>query len=126
MNSLFELFNTAVNQNTLGAIILGGFLTMLGILIRGMISNHGTISVAKLNSETTLGTKAIETLTTALEVLQEENRTMKNSMKELEHEIEVLIEHILCLVKAPTDKEMEKCRYKLEQYLRRQGRCPSH
>ena len=125
MNSLFELFNTAVNQNTLGAIILGGFLTMLGILIRGMISNHGTISVAKLNSETTLGTKAIETLTTALEVLQEENRTMKNSMKELEHEIEVLIEHILCLVKAPTDKEMEKCRYKLEQYLRRQGRWPS-
>lgn len=124
MNWVAELFHMTVNQNTIGATILGGFIVLLGILARGMISNHGTISVAKLNSETTLGTKAIETLTTALEVLQEENRSMKASVKELEHEIEVLIDHILCLVKAPNDKEMEKCRYKLEQYLRRVGRWP--
>lgn len=124
MNGFLQLFNTAVNQNTLGAIILAAFVTLLGILARGMIANHGTISVAKLNSETTLGTKAIETLTTALEVLQEENRAMKQSVKELEKEIEELIEHILCLVKAPNDREMERCRYKLEQYLRRQGRWP--
>lgn len=124
MTGLISFFSAAVNQNTVGAIILAGFFTVLGILIRGMVTNHGTISVAKLNSETTLGTKAIETLTTALEVLQEENRTMKVSVRELEHEIEVLIDHILCLVKAPNDKEMEKCRYKLEQYLRRVGRWP--
>jgi len=125
MTGLPEFFATVVNQNTLGAIILAAFFAILGFIVKGILTNHGNITVAKINSETTLGAKAMETLTMALEVLQEENRTLKASMVQLEGRIETLIDHIIRLVKAPDSDAADKAVADLEQLLRAIGRWPS-
>lgn len=121
---LTDFFSHVINQNTLGGIILAAFFMVVGILIKGLISNQGNISVAKINSETTLGAKAMETLTTALEVLQEENRSLKSNIKQLEGHIDVLIEYILILVKAESKAEVDKAVLQLEQFLKAIGRWP--
>lgn len=119
-----SFFNTVLAQNTLGALILAAFFTVLGILARGMLSNHGSITVAKINSDTTLGAKAIETLTTALEVLRDENKSLKQSMSQLESHIEYMIDLIIVLVKAKTEEDIGKAAERLEQFLRSIGRWP--
>lgn len=124
MESLTDIFSLVVNENTLGAIILAAFFTLLGFIVNGVVANHGNIAVAKINSETTLGAKAMETLTTALEILQEENRTLKNNMNQLESHIETLIDYIIQLVKADGKEEAEKCVRQLEQFLKAIGRWP--
>lgn len=115
---------TVVNQNTLGALILAAFFTIVGILMKGILSNQGNIAVAHINSQTTLGAKAMETLTTALEVLQEENKSLKASVKQLEGHIETLIEHILILVKAKSQEEVDRAVFQLEQFLKAIGKWP--
>ena len=121
---MIELLQTVINENTLGGIILAAFFTLLGVLARGWLSNHGEITVAKINSETTLGTKAIDTLTTALEVLREENKNLKQSVSQLEDHIERLIDLILVLVKAQSQDEVDNAVGRLEQFLRSIGRWP--
>lgn len=113
-----------INENTLGGIILATFFTLVGIILKGILSNHGQISVAKINSETTLGAKAMETLTTALEVLQEENKSLKISMKQLDSHIDTLIDLIIKLVKATSQEEVDLVTGQLEQFLRAIGRWP--
>ena len=124
MEPLTELFATVINENTLGAIILAAFFTIVGFIVKGVLTNQGNIAVAKINSETTLGAKAMETLTTALEVLQEENRTLKASMVQLERHIETLIDYIIRLVKASDKEAADKAVADLEQFLRAIGRWP--
>ena len=121
---LLEFMTRTLGENTIGGIVLAAFFTVLGIMLKGILSNHGQITVAKINSDTTLGTKAMETLTTALEVLQEENRSLKANIKQLESHIEILIEHILHLVKADSQQEIEKATQRLEQFLKAIGRWP--
>ena len=118
------LLTTVINENTLGAIILAAFFTLIGIIIRGLLANHGSISVAKIESDTTLGTKAMETLTKALEVLQEENRNLKNNISQLESHIDTLIDYIIAVVKSQTEEEQVKAILNLEQYLKSIGRWP--
>ena len=125
MGSLTEFFSIVVNENTLGAIVLAAFFAILGFIVKGVLTNQGNIAVARINSETTLGAKAMETLTTALEVLQEENRTLKASMSQLESHIETLIDYIIRLVKAPDKESADKAVADLEQFLRAIGRWPS-
>lgn len=125
MGSLAELFSLVINENTLGAIVLAAFFAILGFIVKGVLANQGSIAVARINSETTLGAKAMETLTTALEVLQEENRTIKASMAQLESHIETLIDYIIRLVKAPDKESADKAVADLEQFLRAIGRWPS-
>src|SRR5688572_28901399 len=124
MNGLAEFLGVVVNQNTIGALVLAGFFTMLGILLRGLLSNKGTIAVAQIESQTTLGAKAMETLTTALEVLQEENKSLKANIKQLESHIDTLIEHILVLVKARSQEEVDRAVSSLEQFLKAIGKWP--
>lgn len=123
---LTNILGMAVNQDTVGGLILVAFVGAIGFIIKGVISNHGTISVAKINSETTLGSKAIETLTTALEVLQEENRSLKQANRQMEDEIDRLIDHILRVVKATTPEEIKAATDRLEQFIRQIGRWPSY
>jgi phosphate uptake regulator len=119
-----DIFSTVFNQNTLGAIILAGFFTLVGIIAKGLIDKQGNVSVAKINSETTLGAKAMETLTMALEVLQEENRSMKANVKMLESHVDTLIELILRLVKAHGSEAANEAIADLEKFLRSIGRWP--
>ena len=121
---MIDFFQTVVNENTLGAMILAAFFAILGFIVKGVLENHGNITVAKINSDTTLGAKAMETLTTALEVLREENKSLKANMLRLEGHIEILIELILQLVKASSNEEAEECVTQLEQFLRSIGRWP--
>lgn len=124
MEALTNFFSIVVNENTLGAIVLAAFFAILGFIVKGILTNQGNIAVARINSETTLGAKAMETLTTALEVLQEENRTLKASMSQLESHIETLIDYIIRLVKAPDKESADKAVGDLEQFLRAIGRWP--
>lgn len=125
MGSLSEFLSIVINENTLGALVLAAFFTILGFIVKGVLTNQGNIAVAKINSETTLGAKAMETLTTALEVLQEENRTLKMNMSQLESHIETLIDYIIRLVKAPDKESADQAVADLEQFLRAIGRWPS-
>jgi len=122
--SLADIFSFAVNQNTLGGIILAAFFTILGLILKGILTNQGNISVARINSETTLGAKAMETLTTALEVLQEENKSLKANMKQLEGHIDTLIDYVLLLVKAKSQEEVDRAVLRLEQFLKAIGKWP--
>ncbi len=124
MYNMTDFLMTVVNQNTLGALILAAFFTMVGIFMKGMLSNQGSIAVAQINSQTTLGAKAMETLTTALEVLQEENKSLKANIKQLEGHMETLIEHILILVKARSQEEVDRAVSQLEQFLKAIGKWP--
>jgi BioD-like phosphotransacetylase family protein len=119
-----DLLSTVINENTLGAIILAAFFGIVGFIVKGVLTNQGNIAVARINSETTLGAKAMETLTTALEVLQEENRTLKATKVQLESHIETLIDYIIRLVKAPDRETADKAVSDLEQFLRAIGRWP--
>lgn len=121
-----DLFSTVVNSNTIGAVVLAGFFTIFGIVAKGLIDKKGVVTVAKINSETTLGAKAMETLTMALEVLQEENRTMRQNIKQLEGHIEILIDLIIRLVKANSQDHADQAVAELEQFLRSIGRWPKH
>ncbi len=121
---MMEFLHTVINQNTVGALVLAGFFTMLGILLRGVLTNNGNIAVAQIESQTTLGAKAMETLTTALEVLQQENKSLKTSMKQLEGHIDKLIELILILVKARSQEEVDGAVTHLEKFLKSIGKWP--
>jgi len=103
---------------------IGAIFTFLGIFIKSLLDNRGAVTVAKINSETTLGAKAMETLTMALEVLQEENRSMKHNVKQLEGHIDILIELILKLVKAASQEDANAAVSDLETFLRSIGRWP--
>lgn len=124
MDGIFAFLGTVINQNTLGALVLAAFFTILGIFLKGLMENNGNIAVAKINSETTLGAKAMETLTTALEVLQEENKSLKSNVKQLEGHIDRLIDLILLLVKAKSQDEVDHAVSKLEQFLKTIGKWP--
>lgn len=121
---LSNFFSAVGGANTLGGAILLAFFTLIGVIAKGVLSNNGNITVAKINSETTLGAKAMETLTAALEVLQEENKSLKTNIKQLESHIDRLIELILLLVKAKTREEIERAESSLEHFLRAIGRWP--
>ncbi len=121
---MMEFLHTVINQNTVGALVLAGFFTMLGILLRGVLTNNGNIAVAQIESQTTLGAKAMETLTTALEVLQQENKSLKTSIKQLEGHIDRLIELILILVKARSQDDVDRAVSHLEQFLKAIGKWP--
>lgn len=121
---LADLFSSIFNANTIGGFILATFFTFLGIVAKSLLDNKGQVTVAKINSETTLGAKAIETLTMALEVLQEENKTMKASAKQLEGHVDTLIDHIIDLVKATNKDDADKAIVELERYIRSIGRWP--
>lgn len=121
---LINLLTSVVDENTLGGLILAAFFTVVGIILKGLLSNHGQITVARINSDTTLGTKAMETLTMALEVLQEENRSLKANIHQLESHIDQLIELIIQLVKAKDQEEVDVATARLEQFLKAIGRWP--
>lgn len=113
-------------EHPLAAFVIGAFFTLLGIVIKSIMDNNGNVAVAKINSETTLGAKAIETLTMALEVLQEENRSIKQNVKKLENHIDTLIDLIIRLVKAENQQEADDAVADLEVFLRTLGRWPNH
>lgn len=121
---MLEFFSQVINENTLGAIILGAFFTVVGIVLKEVLTNNGNVAVARINSEATLGSKAIETLTTALEVLQEENKSLKSNVKQLEDHIAVLIDLIINLVKAKSQEEVDNATARLEKFLKSIGRWP--
>ena len=62
MEAWTDLLSTVINENTLGAIILAAFFTIVGFIVKGVLTNQGNIAVAKINSETTLGAKAMGNL----------------------------------------------------------------
>jgi cell division protein FtsB len=124
MTELANLLSLVVNENTLGGIILAAFFTIVGVILHGVLNNHGSITVAKITSETTLGAKAMDTLTAALEVLQEENKTLRASNKQLESHIDTLIEYVLILVRAKSQTEADRAVSQLEQFLKAIGKWP--
>jgi cell division protein FtsB len=124
MVSIADIFATIVNQNTLGGIILAAFFTIVGLILKGALNNHGSITVARINSDTTLGAKAMETLTTAIEVLQEENKSLRAKTTQLESHIDTLIEYILIMVKAKSQEEVDRAVSQLEQFLKAIGKWP--
>lgn len=122
---LSEIFSQIITADTLGGLVLAAFFTVVGIILKGVLTNHGQISVARINSETSLGTKSMEILTTALEVLQEENKSLKSSIAQLEGHIDTLIEHILKVLKAKSQEEVDQASLDLEQFLRAIRRWPN-
>lgn len=122
--AMIETLSPLISEYTAGAALLAALFTLAGIIIKGFFDNRGLVTVAKINSQTTLGAKAMETLTAALEVLQEENRSMKDNIKVLEGHIDRLIELILKLVKACSKEHADIAVFELEQYLRAIGRWP--
>lgn len=122
--TMFEALSPLISEHTFAAAFIAALFTLAGVVIKGFFDHRGLVTVAKINSETTLGAKALETLTAALEVLQEENRSMKDNIKVLEGHIDKLIELILKLVKAPSTDHADIAVFELEKYLRLIGRWP--
>jgi predicted RNase H-like nuclease (RuvC/YqgF family) len=119
---MFDIFNTIVAENTLGGILLAAFFVVLGIILKGAIANNGNVAVARINADVALGNKAIETLTTALEVLRDENQNLKNSVRQLESHMEQIIEYLLMMMKATSQEEADRAVKRLEQFLKSIGR----
>ena len=111
-----------VTPNTLVAVLLAALFTTIGVWIKGHLTNQGNVSVARINADVALGTKAIDTLTAALEVLRDENQNLKNSVRQLESHMEQIIEYILAMMKAESQEEADRAVNRLEQFLKSIGR----
>lgn len=114
--------HAVITPNTVLAILLAAVFTTLGIWVRGYLSNQGNETVARINADVALGTKAIDTLTAALEVLRDENQNLKNSVRQLESHMEQIIEYILSMMKAETQEAADLAVNRLEQFLKSIGR----
>lgn len=116
------LLHATVTPNTVLAILLAAIFTTLGVWIKGYLTNQGNVTVARINADVALGNKAIETLTTALEVLRDENQNLKNSVRQLESHMEQIIEYILAMMKAESQEDADRAVNRLEQFLKSIGR----
>lgn len=119
-----EIINTAASNGTIGSVILAAFFVLLGIVVKGLIDNKGTKDIARINSDTTLSAKAMDTMTAAMEFLKEENKTIKTNMAQVESHMDTLIEYILEMLKANGPQEADLACQKLEQFLKSIGRWP--
>ena len=119
-----ELIQHAASNGTVGSLILAACLVLLGIVVKGMMENKGTKDVAKIQSETTLSAKAMDTMTAAMEFLKEENKTLKTNMAQIESHMDTLIELILEMLKAENQEEADAACMRLEQFLKSIGRWP--
>lgn len=115
-------FTSNLQENTIGAMLLAAFLTLVAIFVKGYLANHGTISVAKINANVSLGEQALHVMTTAMEALRDENTGLRASITQMESHMDHIIDLIILLMKAPNQKEADKCVQRLEQYLKSIGK----
>lgn len=115
---IIQFFGSNLGENTLGAILLASFFTMLGIFVKGYLQNHGTISVAKINANVSLGEQALHVMTMAMEALRDENSSLKASLSRVESHMDQIIDLIILLMKAPNQVEADRVVQRLEQFLK--------
>lgn len=123
---MWELAQTILNQNSLGAILLAAFFTVVGIFVRGILTSHKDISVAKINANVSYGEQAMQALTAALETLRDENLAIKEAKNRAESHLEQIIDLLLQLLRAETQEEADKFSLRLEQLLKSIGRWHYH
>jgi cell division protein FtsB len=109
-------------KGSLIAILLAALFTVLGIWIKGWLSNSGNIAVAKINAHVSLGEQAMQVMTAAMEALKDENHNLKNTISQMNSQMERIIEYILMMMKAETQSEADDAVRRLEQYLKSIGR----
>lgn len=116
------LAHTVVTPNTVLALVLAAIFALLGAWVRGYLTNKGNETVARINADVALGSKAIDTLTAALEVLRDENQNLKNSMRQIESHIDQIVEYLLAMMRAESQVEADRAVKRLEQFLKSIGR----
>lgn len=127
-----SFFDTLIVENTLGGILITSFFVLLGILIKGHLSNKGTVAVAKINANVSLSDQAFKAISQAMEALRRQNNDLKESIEsisrekgELERLVRTLREHmdiitglILKMLQAETEEESDLAAEEMKVFLK--------
>lgn len=124
MSELLNILGRTLSENSLGAILLAAFFTLLGIFIRGLLVSHKDISVAKINANVSLGEQAIQVMVAAMEALRDENTNLKNTISQMESHMDQIIELLIVMVQAKNQSDADKTIRRLEQFLKAIGKWP--
>lgn len=119
---IFDIFTTTFAENTIGSIMLASAMAILGFLVKGHLANKGSVGVAQINANVSLGEQAIKVMVAAMEALRQENSDLKIALASTENHMERIIEYVLLVIRAKDQEEANFHTNNLEGFLKSIGK----